>query len=283
MFIFKLNEHNNSQVHQLKEEGGYSMSENDERKDAMTRRQFIRKGGYVAGGAIGGGILGASISQMFTPTAPKVSKTKNEVVQKADVERYNQALMFFNKQEDFKVLAQASERIFPADDLGPGAIDLDVPFYIDHQLAGAWGNNSRDYMLGPFYPGIETQGFQSHLKRNEIISQGITRIQSVSQENFKKKFTELNEQQQDDILAAFEKGKVKMKGVSSNDFFTLLRMSVLEGVYADPLYGGNRDMAGWKMKGFPGNQMSYLAQIESKDFLEIEPSSLHSHIASPKK
>jgi gluconate 2-dehydrogenase gamma chain len=26
----------------------------------------------------------------------------------------------------------------------------------------------------------------------------------------------------------------------------------MEGMFADPIYGGNRDKAGWKLIGFPG-------------------------------
>ncbi|MBS4200945.1 gluconate 2-dehydrogenase subunit 3 family protein [Bacillus sp. FJAT-49732] len=244
----------------------------------MTRREFIRKGSYVAGGAIGGGVLGGLITQqVLRPTNKNQGAAPPE---KGEVERFTQAMMYFSNPEDFNVLAEASERIFPADDLGPGAIDLDVPYYIDHQLAGAWGHNARDYMMGPFYPGIETQGFQSHLKRNEIFTQGIGKIKAYSQQKYNKRFTELTDQEKDEVLAAFEKGDVPMEGVTSSDFFTLFRMGVLEGVYADPLYGGNRDMAGWKMKGFPGNQMSYLDKIEATDFLEIEPVSLHAHMPS---
>ncbi|MFO1442446.1 gluconate 2-dehydrogenase subunit 3 family protein [Bacillus sp. Bva_UNVM-123] len=250
-------------------------------KDQMSRRDFIRKGSYVAGGAIGGGILGGLITQQFIK--PNTGTKIGGNVGNGQVERYSQALMYFSNPEDFKVLSQATERIFPADDLGPGAIDLDVPYYIDHQLAGTWGNNARDYMMGPFYKGLDTQGFQSHLRRNEIFSQGIAKIQSYSQEKYKKKFTELTDQEQDEVLTAFDTGKVDMQGITSNDFFKLLRMSVLEGAYADPLYGGNLDMGGWKMKEYPGNQMTYLDKIEAKDFLVIEPSSLHSHMPSQSK
>ncbi|MEK3889900.1 gluconate 2-dehydrogenase subunit 3 family protein [Bacillus sp. FSL K6-3431] len=254
------------------------MSEKKQKKE-MTRREFLRKGSYVAGGAIGGGVLGGLITQQVIKPTKNIGVDPN----KSSDERYTQALMYFSNPEEFKVLSQATERIFPTDDLGPGAIDLDVPYYIDHQLAGAWGNNARDYMLGPFYPGLETQGFQSHLRRNEIFSQGLAKIQAYSKEKYKKKFTELSDQEQDEVLIAFEKGDVPMEGITSNNFFTLFRMAVLEGVYADPLYGGNRDMAGWKMKSFPGNQMSYLDKIEAKDFLEIEPVSLNAHMSSHKK
>lgn len=257
------------------------MSDQQEHK-GLTRRDFLRKGGYVAGGVVGGGVIGSYIAQQTLKSNQKGDTSSHKDAGKTDA-GYQRAMMYFANPEDLVVLSQAAERIFPADDLGPGAIDLDVPYYIDHQLAGAWGNNTRDYMMGPFYPGMETQGFQSHLKRNEIFSQGIARIQSYSQEKFKKNFTDLSEEEQDQILTDFEKGSVKMKGVSSDDFFTLFRMVVLEGVYADPLYGGNRDMAGWKMKGFPGNQMSYLDKIEEKKFLEIEPVSLMAHMPGLKK
>ncbi len=258
------------------------MSDQQDKK-GMTRREFIRKGGYVAGGVVGGGVLGGLITQQTLKTNQKGQTSPQQDSGKGPEVSYQRAMMFFSNPEEFTVLSQAAERIFPADDLGPGAIDLDVPYYIDHQLAGTWGNNARDYMMGPFYPGLETQGFQSHLRRNEIFSQGISKIQSHSQEKYKKKFTELSEEEQDKVLIDFEKGKVKMDGVTSDDFFTLLRMVVLEGVYADPLYGGNRDMAAWKMKGFPGNQMSYLDKIEATDFLEIEPVSLTAHMPAQKK
>lgn len=255
----------------------------ENRKNDMTRRDFLRKGSYVAGGAIGGGLLGGLITQQVIKPDTKNQNAGGGGKENGNQGRYTQALMHFSNPEDFQVLSQASERIFPADETGPGAIDLDVPYYIDHQLAGAWGNNARDFMLGPFYPGVETQGFQSHLKRKEIFNQGIYEIRSYSEKKYKKKFIELSDEEQDEVLTAFEKGKVQMQGVTSADFFTLFRTAVLEGVYADPLYGGNRDMGGWKMKSFPGSQMSYLDKIEAKDFLEIEPDSLHSHMPTQNK
>ena len=57
--------------------------------------------------------------------------------------------------------------------MGPGAIGLDVPYFIDHQLAGNYGSNSKEYMQGPFDVGAPTQGYQSRLTRAEIFRQGI--------------------------------------------------------------------------------------------------------------
>ena len=81
--------------------------------------------------------------------------------------------MFFRNEKDFSILSKATERIFPEDDLGPGAIGLDVPYFIDHQLAGNYGSNSKEYMQGPFDVGAPTQGYQSRLTRAEIFRQGI--------------------------------------------------------------------------------------------------------------
>ena len=69
---------------------------------------------------------------------------------------------------------------------------------------------------------------------------------------------------------------MNIPGLKSSFFFEILRKSTLEGAYADPLYGGNKDMQGWKMKEYPGVQMSYTAeQVESKEFIKIAPASLH--------
>src|SRR5699024_1874759 len=77
------------------------------------------------------------------------------------------------------------------------------------------------------------------------------------------------------VLIAFENNEVDLPGTSSSHFFELLREMTIEGVYADPLYGGNRNMEGWRMKEYPGVQMTYAQEVETEEFLEIEPSSLH--------
>jgi gluconate 2-dehydrogenase gamma chain len=94
---------------------------------------------------------------------------------------------------------------------------------------------------------------------------------------YQKKFEELAPEEQDAVLTAFEKDEVNLTTISPSGFFNLLRSSTLEGVYADPLYGGNKNMAGWKMKNFPGNQMSY-ANIIDKEFQKIPPVSLREHL-----
>lgn len=252
-----------------------SENENEKQQQTMTRREFLRKSGYVAGGAIGGGLLGGLITSQVA-TRPGAGQQAEQNEQKG--EDFNRALMFFSKHEDFKILSDAAERIFPKDDTGPGAKELGVPYFIDHQLAGSYGHNAREYMHGPFYKGTDTQGYQSHLRRNELFMQGIHKMQEYSKKTFDKPFTELSGEEQDKVLTAFQEGKVKMKGITSKEFFDQLHSIVIEGVYSDPLYGGNHNMDAWRMKQFPGNQMTYTEKIESEEFVEMEPSSLHSHM-----
>ncbi|TCN28140.1 gluconate 2-dehydrogenase subunit 3 family protein [Mesobacillus foraminis] len=239
----------------------------------MSRRRFLRNSSYVAGGLVGGGLLGGLIGSRFNPETETASTGSVD----SDHGTANQAQLYFTNPEKFEILQHAVERIYPKDETGPGAIDLGVPFFIDHQLAGSWGHNAREYMQGPFFPGSNFQGYQSPLKRNELFDVGIDRLDSYSQEKFKNKFTELEGEQQDEVLKDFEADKVKMRGATSKTFFNQLRAATLEGVYADPAYGGNLNMEGWKMKSFPGHQMSYINQIESDKFVEIKPKGLHSY------
>lgn len=119
-------------------------------------------------------------------------------------------------------------------------------------------------------------GYQSRLKYHEIYDLGIEAIENYSQANFNERFIALEGEQQDEVLVALENDEVDMPGIKSSFFFNILRQSTLEGAYADPLYGGNKDMQGWKMKEYPGVQLLYTPeQVESEEFFEIKPESLH--------
>ncbi|MFB6468739.1 gluconate 2-dehydrogenase subunit 3 family protein [Cytobacillus sp. Hz8] len=250
------------------------MSE-DQKKD-ISRRSFIKNAGFAVGGVVvGGGIVGSLY--MGKSTKPEPGPVKQDQHEMASPEP-NKALMFFTP-EQFQVIDAASERIFPKDENGPGAKDLLVAYFIDHQLAGTWGNGAKEYTHGPFFPGEATQGYQGRLNRQEIFQIGIQGLQDQAQAKSKKAFYELTEEEQDTILTSFEKGEVQLKGISASHFFSILRGATLEGAYSDPLYGGNRNMEGWKMKNFPGHQGTY-ANIIEKDFVKIKPKSLNSQHSS---
>lgn len=241
---------------------------NNGNEQAVSRRKFLKNSGLVLGGLVVGGVAGSLLRQPQAPQQPGATP--------APAADYNQALMYFSP-EQFKVVEAACERIFPEDENGPGAKALGAAYFIDHQLAGDWGFNAREYMQGPFYPGEVTQGYQGRLKRREIFDIGIQEMNNYSNSQQNKRFYELTPEQQDEVLKAFESDEVKLTTISASAFFKMLRSSTLEGVYSDPLYGGNKNMDGWKMKNFPGNQMAYTQVIEQEQFVKMAPLSLRDH------
>ncbi len=62
---------------------------------------------------------------------------------------------------------------------------------------------------------------------------------------------------QDTVLKALESGDAKLEGADGKAFFAMFLQNVLEGYFSDPIYGGNKDMAAWKMVGFPGAHYDY--------------------------
>jgi gluconate 2-dehydrogenase gamma chain len=238
----------------------------------LSRRDFLKTSGVATGALIGGSLLGGLIGYNANNATTKPTDTKHGG--HTETGTLDKGRMFFTSDREFQVLSNATERIFPKDDLGPGAIELGVPYFIDSQLAGQYGSNSKEYMQGPFAVGAPTQGYQSRLSRAEIFRQGIAKMEAEASSRFDKGFSDLEGAQMDEILTAIQKDEIKMEGTTSTFFFRLLRTATLEGAYSDPMYRGNNNMDGWRMKEFPGHQMAYINVIDSEKFQKIEPQSL---------
>ncbi|MBT2581380.1 gluconate 2-dehydrogenase subunit 3 family protein [Planococcus sp. ISL-109] len=243
-------------------------------KKNVSRRDFLKTSGIAAGALVGGGIIGGLIGANTRQDGAVPSGGEAGHSGNGEAAVGARGLQFFKNSAEFAVLEQATERIFPEDELGPGAIGLGVPFFIDHQLAGSYGENSREYMQPPFEVGEATQGYQSRLKRNELFRQGLQRMQQEAQSRFDTNFVDLEGEQMDEILTAFQEDEIDMQAATSQFFFRLLRQATLNGAYADPIYGGNQNMEGWRMKGFPGHRPAYINEIESEDFVQMDPHSV---------
>jgi len=147
----------------------------------------------------------------------------------------------------------AVARLIPADDLGPGGVEAGVPVFIDRQLAGPYGRGERWYMQGPWSAGAPTQGWQTRLTPAGLYRAGIRAVDAaVVRESRGGSFARLAAADQDAFLQRLEKGDVALDGVDAKAFFAQLLQNTLEGFWSDPIYGGNRGMAGWKLIGFPG-------------------------------
>jgi gluconate 2-dehydrogenase gamma chain len=243
-----------------------------ERPPSDSRRRFLRYSGAAVGGVVVGGLLGRTLTDGFrkTPEAPAP-------VEAQPVEDFNQAPMFFT-QAQLQITEAATERIFPKDETGPGASELGVAFFIDHQMSSPWGVNAREYRMGPFVKGEVTQGDYQSIRRHELFTMGLQAMEEASQKKYSKPFIDLADEEKNAILTMMEKGEIMVvNGITGKTFFNLLRRLTIEGVYSDPLYGGNKNMLGWKMRKYPGNQMSYTEIMEKDQFVLIEPRSLRDH------
>lgn len=237
-------------------------------KKEFSRRTFLRYGGLMAGAAATLGVARVTPGAEADGVAPAAHGATGNPL--------NRGWMFFANAQEFATLADAAERIFPEDENGPGAKALAVPFFIDNQLAGAYGYEDREYTAGPYYPGAPTQGPQSPLLRRDVFKQGLLALNAAARERHNKDFTQLDGAGQDRILTECEADKLPTQGFSSSYFFSLLKSAVLGGAYADPLYNGNNDMNGWRMKDYPGAQMSYIYLMTDEQFEKVDPVSLSS-------
>jgi gluconate 2-dehydrogenase gamma chain len=170
--------------------------------------------------------------------------------------------MFFTSDEAALIEA-AVDRLIPPDDRGPGGKDAGCAVFIDRQLAGPYGHAAGLYMRPPFMPGVATQGYQSADAPAARYRAGLKALMDYVKATYAgKAFRELAPAEQDKVLAGLETGSVALGDVKAAEFFTLMLANTMEGFFADPIYGGNRDMAGWKLIGFPGARYDYRDWVE---------------------
>jgi gluconate 2-dehydrogenase gamma chain len=173
-------------------------------------------------------------------------------------------LRFFTDAEAATVAAMA-ERVFPADKNSPGARDAGVMHYIDGRLAGGWGHGDRLYMQGPFEePKDSGHGYQLPLTPREVYRRALRTLDAHCRRTYRDKdFVDLPAAKQDEVLTALEGGQVDLglaggqSGFTSASFFAMFLENVNEGLFSDPMHGGNRNMTGWKWVGFPGDPAAY--------------------------
>jgi gluconate 2-dehydrogenase gamma chain len=169
---------------------------------------------------------------------------------------------YFSPQEAGVVEAFV-DRLIPPDPQTPGGKDCGCAVFIDRQLAGPYGRAESMYMAGPFQPGTKQQGPQSPLTPAQEYRKALAVLDSACRSKFGgKSFAELTVEQKDEVIAGLEDGSLKLDGVDGKSFFTLILTDTRNGFLADPIYGGNRDLAAWKMIGFPGTHYDYRDWID---------------------
>ena len=161
--------------------------------------------------------------------------------------------------EEWVFLQAACARLIPADENGPGALELGVPEFIDREMEGAFGHAATWYMQGPFTSAVPELGYQSPLTPRAVYRAGIAAVDAHCRKMFRNKsFSELPTPQQDAVLTDLEKGTLAFDNVSGKSFFGFMLQNTREGYLADPIHGGNKNMGSWKMIGFPGARADFI-------------------------
>ena len=169
---------------------------------------------------------------------------------------------FFTPEEAVTIEALV-DRLIPPDPHCPGGKDAGCAVFIDRQLAGPYGSSRGLYMRPPFKDGDKQQGPQSPLTPATRYRQSLAAFDTYCRGRFAGKvFADIPADQQDAVISGMENGSVQLPGVSARGFFDLLLKNTREGFFADPIYGGNRDMAAWRMIGFPGARYDYRDWVE---------------------
>ncbi len=172
------------------------------------------------------------------------------------------ALIFFNDFEARAVEAIA-ERIIPGGDGDVGATEAGVVYYIDRAVAG----------------------FSISLQK--VYRRGLRELGTFCQRKYGKSFVDLTPERQDEVIRRFlgpESGDAAAahKPVAEDDYdfaaghgshgarnldkslldrlFAVMREHAIEGLFCDPVYGGNRNAVGWRLVGFPGVHWGYTAE-----------------------
>ena len=182
-------------------------------------------------------------------------------------------------ETDRKNLTAIFDRLIPADELGPSASEEGAIEFIDDQLAGDYGSGAALYLEGPLRPENEEKLMGSPQfmtsPRDRYLS-GLHALEAWSQVNHHASFHTLDTKAIDAFLDQMEAGKINLGSeVNSQAFFELMLQNVRESYLADPLYGGNKTMAGWKMIGFPGARYDYRQYVDRRgENLNLSPVSL---------
>lgn len=168
-----------------------------------------------------------------------------------------QAQYVFFTPAEAKFVEAAVDRLIPPEPEWAGARQAGVVTYIDLQLAGPYGQGDRLYLQGPIKAGLPGQGYQLGLTPARLYRRALEVIIG-DLEKRGVDFGAAPGEEQDAFLKRLEAGEQRIDDFPSSIFFETLLANTVEGYFADPIYGGNRDMVSWRMIGFPGAYAAYL-------------------------
>ena len=232
--------------------------------ETIPRRRFL----------LGAGIAGTAVATGLSEPEPASAQAQAPAAAPPAAPQ-PEPLLALNETEHAFVVA-AVDTLIPADELSPSGSDCGIATYIDRQLASAWGGGAKMYRAGPFRKGKPEQGYQLPLTPAEFFVAGITAANAWSRKTYGRDFDRLTSDKRIEALKAMQEGKADFGDFSARAFFARLLAMTMEGFFSDPIYGGNRNKAGWRMIGYPGLPATYVNLYEEyrdKPYV-VEPRSI---------
>jgi gluconate 2-dehydrogenase gamma chain len=214
-------------------------------EDAIPRRGFL-KGAGAASAAAATALTGHSESAQANTPAQSIAP-------RATVGDAHLTLT----AAEAAFLSAAYDTFIPADKLSPSGTACGLVTYMDRQLAGAWGAGARLYRSGPFLQGKPEHGYQLPLTPREFFAAGVKAANAWTRKTYGKDFDRLTPAERHAALKTMEAGKAEFPDFNAKLFFEALYQSAMEGFFADPIYGGNRNKVSWRMVGYPGLPATY--------------------------
>ena len=242
--------------------------------DTIPRRKFLLGAG-LAGTAVATGLAAPPPAEAQTPqpAAAPVPASAPALAAASASEGPNYLVL---TASEAAFISAAADTMIPADNLSPSGTDCGIVTFVDRQLASAWGGGAKLYRSGPFHKGKPEHGYQLPLTPREFFIAGIAATNAWTRKTYKKDFDRLSPKEREEALKALEAGKAELESFNGKQFFEALLTIVMEGFFADPIYGGNKDKVAWKMIGFPGLPALYanlIEQYRDKPYL-VEPQSI---------
>jgi gluconate 2-dehydrogenase gamma chain len=222
--------------------------------DSVARRDFLK----------GAGAAGASVALLTVPqTTPAKAADAPGALKPQDSSAPAEAQGWLAlTMDEVSFFSAVADTMIPADELSASGTDCGIPGFIDRQLASAWGAGAKMYRAGPYHQGLPEQGYQLSLTPREYFAVGVRATNDWTRRTFGKEMDRLGPRERIAALKSMEDGSAAIVDVDPKEFFQRVLAITMEGFFSDPLYGGNRNKASWRMLGFPGLPATYADKIE---------------------
>jgi gluconate 2-dehydrogenase gamma chain len=211
----------------------------NDQNELQRRRSFLLKAGLAGVASLSSLPLPAQ-----TPTAKAHPTTKSEPPPNT----------YLSLGPDEAAFVEALVNILcPADELSPSGVDCGLAIYMDRQLAGPYGQGDRRYLRGPFKQGKPELGLQLPLTPEQFFKAGVAAVNAACIRAHGSTFDQLAPASTEAVLKDIDAGRMTDDRLPLASWFNeIVYPLFIEGCFADPMYGGNRDAVFWKMLGYPG-------------------------------